>query len=445
MHLSKLNKIKNINLLSYATLGLTFILSIFIFWPGQISPDSIIQLREAITGVYGDHHPPVMAVIWRYLLTIFPYTSGLLIFHLSLLYSSCLIFYKAFERLWLKYIYLAYPIFPPILFYSSMIWKDVGFAFSFLFAAASVTYFAMHRKKPTLLQIGVILLVLFYGSAVKFQAIYCTPFLLAALCYTYNNFKFNLKTVVLTGVSYAVMLTSLNAFNNYFVPTNKKSGSWKFVKIYDLAGMSMQLNKPLFPEYILTSKNFSFDVVKERFNYERVDDIVFFEDSPIPRVEEEKDRAALLELWRRSVIKHPLAYLKHRYKNWHRILFTKPLEKLDKLDFKQFEGMGWFVKIQNKNKTLAKLIFFVLNFIRYIFSFIFVFIFMLTYIVIGFINRRYPAGTILLLINCCAFTLVIALYFFSMASLLRYVYMPVCLVHASHALVYYCIKNTPKH
>src|SRR3990167_5582785 len=422
-------------------LGL-FLLNLLIFWPGQISLDSIVQLKEAMMGIYSDHHPPIMALFWRYLLVVFPYTSGLFIFHMLLLYSSCLIFIRALKEYPAKCVYLFYPLFPPIFLYSSMIWKDVGFAFSFLFVSAAITYFVMHNKKPNMLQLFFILLILFYGSAVKFQAIYCAPFMLLGICYIFNNFKLNFKTLIYAVCAYAALFFVLNQFNNFLVPQAKKCDSWKFVKIYDLAGISLDLNRPIFPDYILNYKNFSFDLVKEKFNYERVDDIVFNADSPIPRVETEENRMQLLSLWKETVFRHPVSYLKHRFRNWIRIIFAKPLEKLDTLDFNQFETFSWFAKLQSKGSILAKLVFFLLKAFRYLFSFIFVFIFMIFYLFLGFAKRKSRLGFILLMMNCAALTLVLVLSLFSMASLLRYVYMSVCLVHASHVIAYLLIKTS---
>src|SRR3990167_3565222 len=222
-----------------AALLLLFFINLILFWPGQISPDSIAQLKQATTGLYSNHHPPIMAFLWRYLLKIFPYASGMLIFHLTLLYSSCYIFFQAFKNYRLKYFYLFFPFFPPILFYSSMIWKDVGFAFSFLFVAASLSYFILHKIKPSFFQLFGIYLVLFYGAAVKFQAIFCIPPLILAICITQNNFKINKKTILQFLLSTVCLIVSINIFNDFLVSKTEHSDSWKFVKVYDLAGISI--------------------------------------------------------------------------------------------------------------------------------------------------------------------------------------------------------------
>ncbi len=43
------------------------IAQLLIFWPGVISPDSLWQYAQALSGHYEDWHPPVMAFLWRQL------------------------------------------------------------------------------------------------------------------------------------------------------------------------------------------------------------------------------------------------------------------------------------------------------------------------------------------------------------------------------------------
>lgn len=431
------------------TFCLLFILNIIIFWPGQMSPDSFVQYNEAISGNFADHHPPIMAVLWKCLLFFFTGSGTLLIVHLMLLYAACSIFMQAFTTSKFVYYYMAFPLLPPILFYSSMIWKDVGFAFSFLLVAACLAYFIIHTVKPSFLVTIGILLVLFYGTAVKFQAIYAAPFLLFGLCYVFNNFKGNLKTVVYTLCASMALSACIQTFNNFFVAQDGKNNSWKFVKIYDLAGISLDLNTPMFPDYILQYKNFSMPLLKEKFNYERVDDIVFNADSPISRLDTAEQRDQLLSHWRKVVIQHPISYLKHRFNNWKRILFTKPLEKLDTLNFNDFSGLAWFAKLQDaKDAHNPSLItycgifaFEVLKATRYLFSFIIVFLCMLFYVGLAVCAKRNRLSVLLFCLNAAALALVVSLFILSMASSLRYVYMAVCLVHASHPIAYLIMRK----
>lgn len=431
--------------LPFFILGLIGFLNISIFWPGLMNPDSIMQYNEALAGIFGDHHPPIMAILWRFLHVIYPGSGLIFLAHMLLLYVSCAIFMHSSIDNQSTWLYAVYPILPPIFFYSSMIWKDVSFAFSYLLLGALISYFCMYRLKPTYATFGIMAILLFYGTAVKFQAQYVAPALLLGIWYIIDDFQFRLNTIILILISYLFLILGISQFNSFFV--SKQNHAWKFVKIYDLAGMSLTLNKPLFPDYILKYKTFSMGAIKEKFNYERVDDIVFFDDSPIPRVETKQERDTLLHAWYTAVWNHPLTYVKHRYKNWSRILHAKPLEKLDSLDFKQL-GLTKFSIFQRALENdsswmyyLSILIFGLLRIIRYLLSFSIVLMFMLMYIILALLKRNEPEALPLLVMNGAALLLVLSLFPFCMASSLRYVYAAICWVHASHPLAYRLCKK----
>jgi hypothetical protein len=40
------------------------IVTVAIFYPGYLSPDSLVQLSQGRSGVFNDWHPPVMSWLW---------------------------------------------------------------------------------------------------------------------------------------------------------------------------------------------------------------------------------------------------------------------------------------------------------------------------------------------------------------------------------------------
>lgn len=433
--------------LPFISLMVLFILNILIFFPGQMTPDSTSQYKEAFSNVYNDVHPPMMSWMWRLLLHIFPGTSGIFVLHLILLYSACLLFILAFKKSSITWYYVFLPFFPPIVLYSSMIWKDVGFACSYLVVAAAITYCVQRNKQLHLLQLCSVLIILFYGTAVKYQAIFIAPLMLLALAYIMNNFKMSIKKACLyLPLFYMLSIISVQQFNALFISPDKKSNWWRFVKIYDLAGISLDQNKPIFPDYIKRYKNFSMEHLKEKFNYERVDDIAFFADSPIPGAASADELNDLLNTWYAAVMQHPLSYLKHRFNNWKTILWAKPLQKINTLNFSEYKGLRWFAALQkakDSNDTsitsiIGEAVFGVLTITRHLFSFIVIFIIMLLQLMIGCLtmkNNKFAA--LLVMMNGAALLLVALLFALSMASSLRYVYMSVCMVYASLPITYY--------
>ena len=60
-------------------------LHLLIFWPGVVTPDSLSQYAQAVSGHYEDWHPPVMAFLWRQLGWLAPGQAPFLVM-LALLY-----------------------------------------------------------------------------------------------------------------------------------------------------------------------------------------------------------------------------------------------------------------------------------------------------------------------------------------------------------------------
>lgn len=428
--------------LPYVLLFVFLSVNVYLFWPGQMFPDSVMQYNAALTGSYGDHHPPMMSVLWKLLDFVYKGPGLLFLFHLLLLYSATALFITIFCSSRLKWLYLFLPLVPPISLYSSMIWKDAGFAFSYLFVAAVLSYFIVNQKRPNIFISGLVLLVLFYGTGVKFQAIYILPVMLFGFCYVLNQFRINKRTIFLTIFMYAGFFGSLTAFNNYFVPPENKSHSWQMVKLYDLAAISLDTNAVLFPAFIQQSPIFSVEKMKEKFNYERVDDLVWGEQPPLKIGSTPEERQLIFDTWVAAVLHHPVIYLKHRFLLSWTMLNNYPIKKLATLDFSHYEGLKWLSQSQ-KSDGINKLIFTVLRVVRYPLKSIFLIPFILLYLFLGFwsLAKKPEYAMPLIILSSAGLLLLFVLFFFSMASTIRYVYFTVCMFHASHGFAYMCFKQ----
>ena len=95
--------------LPYYCLALFFILNLWLVWPGQMTPDSYTQYKEALTNTYSAAHPPLMSFLWHLFTLIATGSGSILLFHLLLLYGACFIFMRAFKNSSLKFYYLLYP------------------------------------------------------------------------------------------------------------------------------------------------------------------------------------------------------------------------------------------------------------------------------------------------------------------------------------------------
>lgn len=417
---------------SYLILCLLVIMGIgFLFWPGYMSPDSITQLNQGLTGNYSDHHPPMMSFFWRLFSYIHTGPELYLIFHLCLLFFSVYTVQTIVKQQWLKYAIALIPLVPAIAAYSGALWKDVGFAYAFLLAGTLLAKSNITGQKLTYPKITLIFLLLIYGVGIKYQAQFVLPVMGLWFGLTLTQSKFNIKGI-LTGIAITTfVLAFVFVFNKTLVPVEKEQNSWQMVKLYDLAGISLRTQKNLLPDFITSDVHFSMEKVKAIYSPERVDELIYnwYESGPLVLTNNEKNLNTLWSTWANAVIHHPMAYLSHRFSVWYNMISKsaiKPLEALSNTD-----------KIPSKIKLVLQssvdiIVWLGQAFSR--FSLMLPFLFVYLYWGSRLYKRNNPYGLVLLMMNLSALSLLLCLFVFSMAADIRYIYLSTCFLCFSHPL-----------
>jgi hypothetical protein len=311
-------------------------------WPGMLSPDSQTQYAMALSGLYNDHHPPLMSLVWGCLNQIIPGSGMMFLLHLALLYGAIFYLINSVNLSVSRFIFCLFPLIPQIFFYCNTICKDVGFAFSFLFVASYLSCLTSGKGRINWHQTIILLIILLYGTSVKFQAQYSAFILLGWIAYIISNYNLYCKQFIKT---FSVLLFSfylvLHCINYIFIPNVQKTYGWQFVKIYDIAAISLSVNQDLFPGFA-KNKNFSMQELANKFNtqpvfnkinpnlgrfnhadlfkHHSVDNLVFVNDAILRKGVNEVERKELYLAWITAIVKHPLAYLKHRSINMISIL-----------------------------------------------------------------------------------------------------------------------------
>ena len=403
----------------------------FLFWPGYMSPDSISQLNQGLTGNYSDHHPPMMSFCWKIFNYIYAGPQVYFVFHLSLLFFSLCILQTIATQMWLKIVIALIPLIPNIGAYSGALWKDVGFAYSFLLAGMILTKANVASQKLTYSKIILILLLLIYGVGVKYQAQFVLPVMGVWLGLTLVGRKLNFKAVSIAAGSTIFVLLSVTIFNKALVPTEKEQHSWQIVKLYDLAGIGIRVEKNLFPEFVTLKDVFSMESVKKLYSPERVDELInaMYKSAPLTLASNEEERNFLWVTWANAVLSHPVAYLSHRFSLWLNMISKSPIKPINQL--KSFDKIPGTIKVllNNGGDTFLCLL---REFSR--FSIIFPFLFI--YIFLGgcLYSKGNPYGLPLLMMNIAGMSLLLCLFVFSMAADLRYIYLSTCFLFFSHPL-----------
>lgn len=428
-----MNLLKKPNALFF--LGIFFFCHLIFLWPGTLTPDSQGQYEAAVTGVYSDHHPFIMSFLWRYLDKIYPGPGLMLLTHLALLYGAVYFFMKSVapskEYRRAQWAFLLLPIVPHVCCYSGMIWKDVGCAYGFLWVGGVMTYVTLQHKNLSFFGMLGALVILGYGTLVKFQAQYLAPIFLLWISIHRAEYKKidNLikQSILVFGIFYGII-----AGVNHFGPEVKENHAWQLVKLYDLAALSVYTDTPLFPEFTKTEK-FSMGKLHTGFSHKRVDDLVFH-DAILKAGETAEEREILWNTWARGVIHHPFDYMRHRAANLAYVLLSMP----------EFEHIPPILaKIAPPSTTLYGILYGNARIFGGIFlAHLLPLIFSVGYLFLGLFSLKKTRAAIpLVFLNSVGVGMAIVLFFFCMAGTPRYTYIMVCLFHASHVFAYRCWKN----
>ncbi len=422
-----------------------FIITTWFFWPGMLSEDAAGQMQQAFAGFYTDHHPPMMAFYWRLLMKLVPGPGLLFLTQQLFLWLAVGIFAYIFEYSPWRWFFLALPFWPQIFRYEFFLLKDVQFTYCFLLIAALLSYYAVRQRRPGWLATSAILLLAFYGTAIKFQAQFVLPLITLWLsCVLYRSKEEESKTNIARPLVLGLFLSGgllfgVHSFNDAM--TNVKNHMWQSVKIYDLAAMSLQENRSLFPDFINQNPLFSMEAVAARYNIERVDDL-FYDDiskgdapGPLRAGNNEEERNALYAAWLKAVVTNPLGYIRARAVLSNR-LTSSPLGR----------SCGAIAADPTASPLLRKLMHVidqtgVEQLLRLILSFKFYLALMFLYIALALAFPFSRHALSLLFLNALGLAIIGVIFFCSMATAPRYIYLATCCHHFSHPFFFSLIRD----
>jgi len=414
------------------------LLHLWMLWPGFWTPDTHSQYAMALSGVYTDHHPPMMSWVWGWLHRLLPGSGLLLLLHLSFLYAAVFYLIKSFAQQRIRFAFFLLPLIPQIFIYSGFLWKDVGFAFSFLCCAAYLSYLTATQKPLRWYALISLFLILLYGTALKFQAQYAAPILLLWIAQCLLRYEINLKRfVTIFSALLFFFYGSLKSLNDYWVPENQRNYSWQYVKIYDLAAISVNSGVIFLPDFI-KNENFSDKKLHDTFYRNgipvSVDDLVFGANALLRKGNNAVERTLIYKAWVQGIMSHPLIYLKHRANNMAYTLMSRP-------------GFMYVPQVLSHIGTpempLYRVLSATLGIVFYLLmSHINAAVLCLVYLAYSIkMKARSWAAMPLLYFIAIGLSVLLVLFFCSMAGTPRYTYILVCMVHASHVFAYQCYQS----
>ena len=300
----------------YITFALFFLTSVCSFWPGYMSPDSLYQYQQSLSGNFTDWHPAIMSKIWSFSNLIIQGPSGMLILQNAFLYSALLILSKNFNEMKEKYLLISIGLLPWILNISGVIWKDVQFAFSLLLLFSMLK---LQRNRSWYFFFAVIV---FYSIQLRHNGfIAFIPLFFMAIKYEAKNFK------ILTTVFISIVIT-LGAFTFSTKITNEIFSVKKTEMIYygdDLTYFSLLEGRSLIPTVPLEHiKACALDSRGGFAGY--AIDFCMRTITNRGDLDPKYVNNSLQKIWIQEIIQHPIAYLKLRLYMFNAILRAPGVE-----------------------------------------------------------------------------------------------------------------------
>ena len=298
-----------------------FGLTLWAFYPGMLSSDSIASLGEGRSGIIYDQNSPVMSYLLGWLDEIVSGTGLMLILQVAVFWTAIALLWRVVYRrsLVAGLAIVLFPFLPQILSQIPAIWKDVGMAIALLM---SVTLVFLAKKTGSKTALLLSPIFLFYGFAARLNSLPAvlpiaiwSGFVAASLFQTRGGY-----TPAALGVAYFVVMIGVVQIFNIVVTGGRTSYPFQFVLLHDLAAISTATDKAKFPSYITEHDGFSMDAVKAKYTTASIGGLVYINpDHPnvIPALAVTEDASQMRELrstWWNAVASHPIIYFGHRVK-----------------------------------------------------------------------------------------------------------------------------------
>jgi len=280
--------------------------SLYIHWPGFITVDSITQLTQAQFGRYGDWHPAMMSLVWRWLNQVHFGPGSMLVFHNLLFFGAlaCLARATRLSPSGRVVMLLLFTAVPSVATQLGVIWKDVGLAASYLLGFSWLVL-ARGRGWPA----PPALLPLFYGTAVRYNSLpaLCPLALLFVATALPGLQRPGRRLAAALGLSLCLWGLAL------WVDRRLADGHHEHPDVqlifFDLAGISVCADAPLYPTH-RNAEEVTLAKIRERYhpgNWTPPPNVGFRPRIDLPGAGPEVSR-----FWLRQVLGHPACYLRHR-------------------------------------------------------------------------------------------------------------------------------------
>lgn len=290
-------------------------LSIAANYPGLMSPDSDFQYIQAVSRLFSDWHPPIMSIVWSYLLLIIDGPAGMLFLFSALFWSAVVIIAQSLNResTISAITLLLLSVSPFVVNYLGTIWKDV-FVFTFYFFGLALILRSFLLEKPLTIWLSLFIITIFVlGALARHNAIF-SGYVLSIMCilnttYFVHQIKKHrfMYAAAVALIAFIGLIFAANLLIESFVQVERKYASSSLF-LYDLVGMSLRANEYLLPE----SSIYTLEYLENCYENKGWDRIWVVCSPLISELYEKSSWNNLYTYWSSAVLEYPGLYIKHR-------------------------------------------------------------------------------------------------------------------------------------
>jgi hypothetical protein len=299
-------------------------LSSYLSGPGWLGPDSGNQLAQARSFEFRDDHPVLMALMWHYTDLVLPGPRGMLILMTAWYWVGLAsLFWALPGPLWARAVgCIAVGFFPPVFSNVPVVWKDE------LMQAALVMglgCFALEtrRWRPARLLLGGVFFLVAIGARHNAPAaawpLLAFPFLQSRLLSRWRPW---LRWLSAMGAALVLTLALAFGLRRSLAPLAKATEFWQFLPAFDLAGISLDLDEVVIDRKTgLLTPGMGVEQIRHFYNPQYMNSLYYcltFKGKPcvhvFNRTNDARKLARLQQNWVREIMRHPMSYLRHRYR-----------------------------------------------------------------------------------------------------------------------------------
>jgi hypothetical protein len=289
-------------------------LTLWIFYPGIMTYDAKFVYEDIGKGVLGDWQSPVMTVLWGAIDPIAPGSASMfLLIATSYWFGLGLLAYAlALRASRLALLLPLLALLPPAFVFTGVIWRDVLFATSWLLAAA-IAFAAGERGARLLVPAQALALALCaLGVLLRPNALIAAPILAA---YIARPRQMSWQRTAILFVPAMAAFFALVQVVYYGALGATRQHPLQSIMVFDLGGISHFAGENQFP--VTWSESESAQLLNTCYQPTQWD--IYWRIEPCDFVMRKIEReqklfgtSAISEAWARAIIRHPLAYLRHR-------------------------------------------------------------------------------------------------------------------------------------